>query len=310
MNPKQIFFALAAAFIGLVIGGLYGSQQDPGYQTTHAVALDEVVRSGGQSGTRVVSFITTVQQDETKDRAAEASGLDRAGFDGIFASRTDDSMVIEVQARTSSTDGASDHVAALIQAALLEEIEAERATEQIIVDASSEEVAALEMELASIYDDTSLVRGENLAERRSRDQFNLDSAIAQLAALPDDETYWNIRLPGDIDAYETRLTAIDLRLDRWLEINERLDLLDDTHGDAVRRLAELEASDEIAAAGTAVLRGDTSALSSRATAGRWAAVIGAFSFVGALAFLGIGSMLSRRRLPVVPAAERTSAATS
>lgn len=296
MRPKQIVTVLMIAVVGVVLGGLWGSQQDAGYETTHTVALNDVVRASDQSGTRLVSFITTMQQSTTRQRAAESSGLPLSRFDGIFPSRVDDSMIIEVRAITDRAD-AGDAIDALIQATLVEVIEAEQATEQIIVDASAAEVTQLEIERDAIHAASNTAPGSDLADRLEQDQFQLISAEAQLANLPADETYWNTRLPGDIEAYELRIQAISPSIDRWIEIDQRLDDLDESHGDAVRRLAELEPSAAIAEAGTAVTAGDPTQRSGRIAAGRWAALIGGLTLLAGASVVGIESVLRGQPAP-------------
>lgn len=310
MNPKQIVFTLAVTMVGLVLGGLWGTQQDPGYETTHVVMLEQVLRTSSfESGPRTAAFSTALLQESSRQRAAEATGLDPSDFKGIFASRVDTTSVMEVSAITTDRQGAGERINALVEATLLDLIDQERATEQLIVDGSAAEIADLEAALVEIYGTTEVARGSDLADRLERDKFALTSAIGQLENLPEDETYWRVRLPGDIEAYEARIAAISPVLDSWLETNERLDELDETSGDAEQRLVELASAETIAREHTAVLDGATAARSTRIAAGRWAAVGAAFGLVTAVLIVGLGAVAANRR-PTVPrrAAEGSSAA--
>lgn len=299
MNPKQIVFTLAFATVGLVLGGLWGSQQDPGYETTHVVMLEQVLRTSSfESGPRTAAFSTALLQESSRERAAEATGLDPSDFRGIFASRVDSTSVMEVSAITADRQGADERINALVEATLLELINQERATEQLIVDGAAAEIADLEATLVEIYEATDIARGSDLADRLERDTFALNSAISQLENLPEDETFWRIRLPGDIEAYEDRIAAIAPVLDSWIEANERLDELDETSGDAEQRLAELASAEAIARAGTAVLDGATEARSTRIAAGRWAAVGAAFGLVTAVLVVGLGTVAANRSSPL------------
>lgn len=309
MKPRQIVTVLVIAVVGVVLGGLWGSQQDAGFETTHTVALNDVVRSSSQSGTRLVSFITAMQQSTTKQRAADASGLALSQFNGIFPSRVDDSMIIEVRAISDQAD-AGEAIDALIEATLLEVIESEQATEQVIVDTSADEVAQLVTERDAIHAASGTAPGSDLADRIERDQFQLAAAREQLANLPADETFWNARLPGEIEAYETRIDAIRPSLDRWIEIDEQLDNLDDSHGDAVRRLAELEPSDDIAMAGTAVTAGDPAQRSGRIAAGRWAALVGGLTLLAGLSVVGLESVLRSQPAPSSTRSDPASSASA
>jgi hypothetical protein len=310
MNPRQIVVTLAVTAIGMILGGLWGTQQDPGYETRHVVMLEQVLRTGSfESGPRTAAFSTALQQESSRVRAAEATGLDPSDFTGIFASRVDSTSVMEVNAITSDRQEAAGRVSEMIEATLLEVIEQERATEQLIVDQAAPEVAQIEATLVEIYETSGVARGADLAEQLERDRFELASAIGQLENLSEDETYWRVRLPGDIEAYEDRIAAITPVLEPWLEADERLDELDDSSGDAERRLAELALAETIAKERTAVLEGTTVARDNRIAVGRWAAIGGSIALAATALVIGLGTVAaSRRRVVPRRTAEGSSAA--
>ena len=194
MNPRQILFTLAVTAVGLVLGGLWGSLQDPGHETTHVVMIEQVLRiEPHESGPRTAAFSTAMRQESTRNRAAEATGLDPDEFNGIFTKRVDDTSVVEVSAVTSDRENAADRISAMIEATLLELIDQERSTEQLIIDSTADEIADLDATLADIYESAGVARGANLSEQLEQDQFNLISAVGQLESLPADDTYWSVR---------------------------------------------------------------------------------------------------------------------
>jgi hypothetical protein len=312
MNPKQIVFTLAVTAVGLVLGGLWGTQQDAGYETRHVVMLEQVMRTRSfEAGPRTAAFSAALLQESSRERAAEATGLDPSDFEGIFAKRVDSSSIMEVDAVTSVREGAADRISGLIEATLLELIDQERSIEQLVVDGAASELADLEATLDDIYQTAGVARGSDLADQLEGDRFNLTSSIGQLENLPESDTYWVVRLPGDIEAYEARIAAITPVLDSWQEASERLDELDDTAGDAERRLTELESAEAIAREGTAVLEGTTVARSTRIAAGRWTAIGGVVGLAVALTYVGVSAVMAGRRSAVGrPAAEGSSAATA
>ena len=310
MNQRQIVFALSVTMVGLVLGGLWGLRQDAGFEARHIVMADQAMQTPVyEAGPRAAAFIIAMNREETRDRAAEATGLSSSDFEGIFAAGVEDSPLLEVIGTADVSSGLGDRIAALSEATLLELIDQERAASQVIVDATASELAELNQQLDEYSESTGVARDGDLESRLEGDLFNLDSSIQQLANQPEDETYWTVRLPGEITALNNRIESVTEVLDSWRITSDRIEVLADSSGSAEERLIKLDLAEDIVRSGSATLASEPSPLSARIAAGRWAAVGGAVAFIGSLGILAAGTLATRRK-PRPAASDVTAPASS
>ncbi len=301
MSKVQIVFTLCITAAGLIVGGLWGLMQDAGYEARHVVMADQALQTPDyEPGPRTAAFIIAMNRVETRERAAESTGQSPEEFEGIYAARVEDSSLIEVIGTSASASGLSDRINALSEATLLELIDQERASADVIVETTASELTTLEEHLDQLADQTGVAPDADFENRLQDDRFSLASTEAQLSGLPDDETYWNVRLPGEIKALTDRIDAVSLVLDDWRATRDRIDAIEESSGSAISRLTELESARSIVLSGSAVLASEPSVLPKRIAVGRWAAIGAAAGFLGAVGAVATGLFSSRRfRGPVV-----------